>query len=584
MSEVFNLNYFEKVYLLEFYINGNLKKSYAFSLPPQSEEFSYSQRISQTKTFGGIVFDDYGNDVVNITLTGSTVNNRIRMIFTGNTLGSLSNTINNNGKKEIDDLIEILQEFGTQKNLKGKLVKLINLDNGDVWQVLINNYSIKRSKERPMSYDYSISMTGINNDGKGTALAAIKIAKSVRDKISNQKETVLSFTDKLKNICSNIKDKSDKWQKTLREACGEYEKKIKKPLTILNKVKDEIDSVQNILDSWVDTFKGFVDVTLQTPTETVIGFEEVFKATNRLIFDTGHDIYSIGMDATKDIKEFADTCHELFVDDESGIFQNFRASYLDQFGDTSEEIYDYWKVMLDEFQSDGDDLGTTLKDKTENQITTTYTINPGNMLNDDELIPVKGIKTIIAKDTDTWDSISKQYYGTTDFSNEIAFYNGSYNLAEGENTFVLAAGKIVFIPMFENTEYNYENNYIEAAIEDYDNYGKDIAINPYGDIAASSQGNDLGQVQSYENVSQAINLRLSTAFNSRIKQEVYGIKSNIGKNSVANNFLKTSIKETVIADPRVISIDELNYKGTGDNIHVNLVYTDIEHTTHRLER
>ena len=65
------MNIGKKSYLLEFRKpDGTLEDVFTFSLPPQSEELTYSQRKTETKTFGGLHVDDYGIDAVKISLSG----------------------------------------------------------------------------------------------------------------------------------------------------------------------------------------------------------------------------------------------------------------------------------------------------------------------------------------------------------------------------------------------------------------------------------------------------------------------------------------------------------------------------------
>ena len=69
MAKYLNANYWKKAYLLEFYKDNVLQDAFTFSVPPENEEFSFPQRKSETKTFGGGVVADYGNDFVQINLS-----------------------------------------------------------------------------------------------------------------------------------------------------------------------------------------------------------------------------------------------------------------------------------------------------------------------------------------------------------------------------------------------------------------------------------------------------------------------------------------------------------------------------------
>ena len=102
-----NANYWKKAYLLEFKTNKLLTDAFTFSVPPENEEFIFPQRKSETKTFGGVVVSDYGNDLVQISLSGSTINQDLKLIYKSS-LGSDRMT----GEQEIFYLRDLLKKYG----------------------------------------------------------------------------------------------------------------------------------------------------------------------------------------------------------------------------------------------------------------------------------------------------------------------------------------------------------------------------------------------------------------------------------------------------------------------------------------
>ena len=91
--------------MLEFMDGNDVKDCFTFSVPPESEEFQFSQRITETKTFGGSVFDDFGNDPYRITISGTTVNEDKKLIYKGNKKAPQYLT----GTKEIFELQKIIK-------------------------------------------------------------------------------------------------------------------------------------------------------------------------------------------------------------------------------------------------------------------------------------------------------------------------------------------------------------------------------------------------------------------------------------------------------------------------------------------
>lgn len=78
-----NLKYFKKSYMLEFLKGEKVENVFTFSIPPEGEDYDFSQRLTETKTFGGSVFDRYGNDTIKINLSGTTGNEDKKIIYRG---------------------------------------------------------------------------------------------------------------------------------------------------------------------------------------------------------------------------------------------------------------------------------------------------------------------------------------------------------------------------------------------------------------------------------------------------------------------------------------------------------------------
>ena len=96
-----------KAYMLEFLEGKELKECFTFSVPPESEEFGFAQRVTETKTFGGSVFDDYGNDTYKITINGTTINEEKKLVYKGSVGAPLFLT----GTKEIFEFSILYQAF-----------------------------------------------------------------------------------------------------------------------------------------------------------------------------------------------------------------------------------------------------------------------------------------------------------------------------------------------------------------------------------------------------------------------------------------------------------------------------------------
>jgi hypothetical protein len=60
---------------------GEIVNAFTLTIPPDSIEIIQSQRITRTKTFGGVFEDDYGLDTAKITISGNTGNQEFRSTF-----------------------------------------------------------------------------------------------------------------------------------------------------------------------------------------------------------------------------------------------------------------------------------------------------------------------------------------------------------------------------------------------------------------------------------------------------------------------------------------------------------------------
>ena len=206
------------------------------------------------------------------------------------------------------------------------------------------------------------------------------------------------------------------------------------------------------------------------------------------------------------------------------------------------------------------------KEKQTNATAVVYVDEDGN----DATVTVYDFKYHTWKSTDTFDALAADLLGSADYGTVIAYFNGVANESE------LEAGTKIKIPVLTESETN-TNNKIYAAPEKQDNYGVDIAIDEDGDFDLS--GGDIKTVNDRDNLTQAISLRLTTASQKRIRLTSYGIRSTIGDPMAVESYLTGSLEQTVKADPRIDEVEEISFKGDGDNLKLEVVYTDINGNT-----
>ena len=208
-----NLKYFKKSYMLEFLKGGKVENVFTFSIPPEGEDYDFAQRVTETKTFGGSVFDSYGNDTIKINLSGTTGNEDKKIIYRG----LIKPPLYLNGEKEIWELQKVIEEWhdlgsdtdGTEKTIylydlsKTNIVDFALVSAGktpttrNYWRVFIKDLKIKRSSSKPNYYNYSLEMFGLTKEKtkQNDWLSSISDAASEFSKAMNVVEGVMSYTE-----------------------------------------------------------------------------------------------------------------------------------------------------------------------------------------------------------------------------------------------------------------------------------------------------------------------------------------------------------------------------------------------------
>ena len=162
--------------MFEFLDKSNKNEYFSFAVPPESEDFNFGQRVTETKTMGGSVFDDYGNDTISIQIKGTTVNEEMKLIYRGIDGKFIPKYLS--GEKEIFELQKLINDWGKGDKIPGKRIYLYDLSkmsalqifggNGgtasrNYWRVVIKNLKINRSKDKPNTYNYSLDMIGMED-------------------------------------------------------------------------------------------------------------------------------------------------------------------------------------------------------------------------------------------------------------------------------------------------------------------------------------------------------------------------------------------------------------------------------------
>lgn len=282
----------KKSYLLEFYDGKIVSDCFTFSLPPENEEIKYTFRKTETKTFGGLHIDDYGIDPARITLSGTTGNTEIKKIYRP---GKSDKWLT--GEEEIFHLEKLLRESKkNKKNIENKMMlydlsKIEYLPHtGDVsrratqsfWQVFISDFSIRRSKDKPFFYNYTIEFTAIEPEeitGKKYPVFGnydVNAALNAINETVAGIEQAMSWKDEIADKVQDVKARVD--------ACKEAYTTVIDAVT--NAVVSTTETFTAVGSDLTSVFDSFVSIAA-APLEIGLKFEqtafEVYKTTTGLV-------------------------------------------------------------------------------------------------------------------------------------------------------------------------------------------------------------------------------------------------------------------------------------------------------------
>ena len=551
-NTLINPQLYKKAYLIEFYKDNAIKPKevFTFSVPPESEELTYSQRKSEVKTFGGLHIDDYGIDAVRVMLSGSTVNQSIKRIYKG----GLGKDDWLSGEDEIYHFRDLIQKYKSldfltnNKNAKIMVYDLskftgLRLDTIDnYWQAFNGDFKIRRSSDRPFTYKYTFEFTGVSpTESCKTALPLGSKALAALVAVLGVLKSALNFMNNVQALIDDVLGYADQVSGLMKE--------MEQLMTYVS------GTIPGIMTKVGIATAGIVDGT-----NSLVAMPHTIQLS---ALNIGLEMQNAANRLMKSTEALCKTCRG-YTNDESW---KPPQEVLDMYAANGEEFNDTINIMLDKSENSANEMMAWVKsggipDFTEG--------NPDPVTGDPHVVMSYGSTPIMLKDTDSFESIATEYLGDPDRAIDIATYNNVASLSD------LRPGDTIKIPITTRTV-RITNNLIFARREDRDNYGRDIMLTDDGFIVVSNAG-DYQVTSGVQNLSQAILLRLRESKTKRIRINAYGIRNNISDPTAGKAYIISSIKLTVSNDPRVASVDKINFKGEGDTLDIVVFYRDINNT------
>lgn len=560
-----NERLWKSAYLIEFYTNDYLEDVFTFSVPPQNEEFDFAQRVNETKTFGGSVFDDYGNDTVKINLSGTTINQELKIIYQGKN-GDKYMT----GQDEIFYLRDLLQKYGNYNKLPGKKVYLYSLSGGKkasggknqkAWRIFTTEFQIKRSKDMPFTYYYTFSCTGVpieldaqNRKHSSKILSGIESIKSGMNKVKSAINSTITYLDQYLGYLDDYNN-------------------------LVAEMNDSVSYCSGIIDQYADMVNGIVSDVYGAATSSM----NLMKG----VYDMGLSLTKLNPKyiATKLINSTADFVESVnnftnYIRNKT--FSSEMEKISNNFDQSVQNLSDQWTKQTRQMNINANEVYASVV-KTTGASGITPAIIPGNGEANDSVVMTNGYTEYVFKSGDTWATLSQKHYGTPDYSQLLQFYNDNIELSE------LGAGSVIYIPNINNaTQSIFFNNEVYNSLDSKDIFGVDIKINDKGDLEYGLYDNgDFKVVYGVDNLNQAISNRLSTSINTRVRSVVYGIRDNSGMAasdmSAVESYITESIVQTLVNDPRIESISGVKWNSPdGSTINVEVIYRTIVGSDNKL--
>ncbi len=557
MAKLLNANYWKNAYLIEIRYKNSVAAAFTFSVPPEQEEFSFPQRKSETKTFGGGVVADYGNDFVQISLSGSTINQELKLIYKS----PQGNQQTMTGEEEIFCLRDMLRDYGKRGMLENKTVFLYALNGGRSsnnykwWQIYVSQLDISRNKDKPFCYNYKFTAIGTPEiEPKGyEGFGNNKKFKWIGDKISKFKEYMTGEN----GIVTKLNQGANALSQLGADYLGELSGYIGTLHSCIDSFNSAIDQYAAIISGNIDTAKGMTIDTIALGGKVISAAKRVYPVTvTANVFNTCLDLVA----AAKDVYRYCANIDKTQFEFSS--WQSIKELFDDSV--SNEDIADTYSSLAYQETLYANEAATITSKYINNN---GYAIIPGEQNEDDRLVASYGYKVISLTDAETsWDQLANDYYGDATLSYILATYN---NLPTDKP---LKAGQSILIPNLNFADSKVDRNEIYNSPDVKDNYGKDLLIS---DKDFSIYNGDIALVDGVNNLEQALLNRYSTLIGARIRNEMYGIQASIGDAlSATSALIQASVHQTTVEDPRIESVEEIHFVGKGDSLTVSVIYID----------
>lgn len=546
-------NIYRKSYLFEIVDKNNPGKpleAFTLTIPPENFEIEEPQRISRTKTFGGVFIDDMGPDVMSIRISGNTGGSTIRKTFTPVSSPSIrvSATRKFDGRSSFFHFRDTIMRYKDDKSRKNTYHNYeiyfydlsvvpsdVSLSEENIesiaegYVVSLDKFKMTRSKDKPLFYNYSIELIALRKLGSPARIFKAPVSSSNPFSLLATLRRGLRLIQSYFTSIRNIFDQAD----AILDIVDDLEAKIASFMYQLGDILTyPSDLAQRVLIS-SKTLLADIEVAHHDMV-TLAGKEEdefydIILASREVQYSScalvlfSKTPYSVGSEAEKLFSTASTT--QIGIRRYEGV--------------TNEEA----EIVVDTLAIDIDD-------------TDIYTIY--------------GYIIVTATATTTMESLAFEHFGDASRSYLIASFN---NFTSDDD---ISPGTQVRIPILTRGA-SPEDNFIYSLIK-RDVYGSDIKLDSDNNIVIMAAG-DFSRIEGTNNLIQAMNLRLNEKLGSRLRLTIYGVRDSVGyamSSSAPLSYAISTIKDTLLQDPRISDIDNIRIRAENDILLINFTTKSIK--------
>jgi hypothetical protein len=505
---------------------GRINESFTLIMPPQAYEIKEVQRVSVTKTFGDVFVDDYGPDNLQITIRGLSGTARVMKTFRTNTPSDVFNNplqfydmqvgaiaagetggIGYTGRSAFYEFRNSIMRYKDKypSNYERKELRVYDLYDEQAYKCVLSEFSLSRTAEKAFLYSFTISLLVYRRMGLRDVSGGTKIL------LARNPFDVLAALDEGMNWLNNA------WRFVV--GVQNYIAKIQNTVNLvrarLNTYYSKIKTIQEsplaLSKQLVDLSRSAIDTANEAFSRSLISWEPFIANKEALIFSLRESLGLFGYAITsggRSVREFT---------------LEFEAGYQISIGQASaSRKTEYAKKNF------------------------------------------SGVNIYTVQEYDTLQTIALKWLGDSGYWPYIAGVNNITGNSE------LQAGQRIYVPLPEQKSITLEKDaYIATENIVQDEYGTDIMIDGSGNMIVN-ESNDVATITGEENVIQALDLRLSTPIGAMLKQTAYGLITQVGSpgTTMAIKYLRTNYKDSIMQDPRIKELTNLDVSVSGDVISI----------------